>query len=154
MSDPALEVVVVNEQPLAVDEERIAEAARRTASAEGAIGELSISLVTKERIAELNEKHLDEVGPTDVLSFPVDGLVQSLPDLAPPPLIGEIVICPEVAATQSSDDLAGELDLLVAHGVLHLLGFDHETEEQADQMRKRERAATGRAGAQGGNRAL
>lgn len=147
MTDPPLEVIVVNEQRLPIDEYRIAEVARVTAKAEGAIGEVSINLVTTGRIAELNEEHLNEVGPTDVLSFPVDGLkVATLKDAAPP-LIGQIVICPAVAAAQSGNDLAGELDLLVAHGVLHLLGFDHETEDQAEQMRKREMAATGRAGA-------
>jgi probable rRNA maturation factor len=65
-------------------------------------------------------------------------------------LIGEIVLCPEVAAEQAPpgpDGLRAELDLLVAHGVLHLLGYDHDTEEAAASMRRREEAACGRSGA-------
>src|SRR5437660_9380087 len=64
--------------------------------------------------------------------------------------IGEIVLCPEVAVQQApagSDGLGAELDLLVAHGVLHLLGYDHDTEDHAASMRRREEAACGRSGA-------
>jgi probable rRNA maturation factor len=66
-------------------------------------------------------------------------------------LIGDIVLCPEVAATQAPpghDGVASELDLLVAHGVLHLLGYDHDSEEAAAAMRSREEAICGRSGAQ------
>lgn len=145
--DPALAVLLRNEQPLEVDRERIVSTARRTAAAEGAVGEISIWLVTVDRIAELNSAYLGEEGPTDVLSFPVDGLVNEVPRAGPPPLIGEVVICPEIAAAQAKDGLTSELDLLVAHGVLHLLGFDHQTKEAAEKMRWREREITGRAGA-------
>ncbi len=62
-------------------------------------------------------------------------------------MIGEVVLCPEVAAQQAPSDLDAELDLLTAHGVLHLLGYDHDTEAGAEQMRAREHALTGQSGA-------
>lgn len=144
-----------NEQGVPVDEARLLGVALRTAVAEGAAGEISIILVDTARIAQLNIEHLDGAGPTDVLAFPIDGLVPAdeaaaLGPDGPPIIIGEIVLCPEVAAAQAPpgpDGLAEELDLLVAHGVLHLLGYDHDTEEHAALMRSRESASCGRSGA-------
>jgi probable rRNA maturation factor len=143
--DPGhITVTIVNEQSLEVDEARIREVAIRTAETEGAQGELSVFLVSPPQIEQMNRKHLGEPGPTDVLAFPIDGLDQSVDT---PAFIGEIVICPEVAAEQAEGSLESELDLLVAHGVLHLLGFDHEDEDGAAAMRAREMGATGRQGA-------
>lgn len=148
MSDdpPDVRVSVVNQQPLEIDKDRLGEVARRTATSEGASGEISILVIDRARSAELNQRFLGENEPTDVLSFPIDGRVidRSVPD---PILIGEIVVCPEVAATQGLP-LEEELDLLVAHGVLHLLGHDHDTEEGAARMREKEKAITGHQGAQ------
>lgn len=62
-------------------------------------------------------------------------------------MIGEVVICPEVAEQQAEGGVESELDLLVAHGVLHLLGYDHDTEDHAARMRLREHDLTGRWGA-------
>lgn len=139
---------LLNEQTVPVDEARIAGVARRTAEAEGARGEISILLVDAARMAAINREHMGEEGPTDVLSFPIDGLVSEEPEPdGPPVVIGEVVLCPEVAGRQAAGDLAGELDLLVAHGVLHCLGHHHDTEEAAARMRAGERAATGRSGA-------
>jgi probable rRNA maturation factor len=141
-----------DEQRLAVDTERLREVARRAAAGEGAIGEISITLVDAGRIAELNATYLGGDGPTDVLSFPVDGLVTTPPgDDDPPVLIGDVVLCPEVAIAQAPpgpDGAASELDLLITHGVLHLLGYDHDTQEAAAAMRSREQAVCGRSGAQ------
>jgi probable rRNA maturation factor len=139
-----------DEQEIPVDVARLGDVARRVAEGEGATGEISVLLVGTGRIAELNREHLGGSGPTDVLAFPIDGLVTepSAPD-GPPVVIGEIVLCPAVAAAQAPGEggLAGELDLLVAHGVLHLLGYDHDTEQHAAAMRAREEAAVGRSGA-------
>ncbi len=79
-------------------------------------GHLSIDLVDEERIRELNREHRQRDEPTDVLSFPLDGIGPS----AGPRELGDVVICPE----QTSD-----LTEAVVHGVLHLCGFDHETDE-------------------------
>jgi probable rRNA maturation factor len=148
-SDAALTVTVVDEQDVAVDPDRLAAIARATAAAEGATGEISLLLVSASHMAELHMEHLQEEGPTDVLSFPVDGLVtRPPPPGGPPVLVGEIVVCPAVAAAQAEGGLDAELDLLVVHGVLHLLGYDHDTEAGAARMRDLEQRHAGRAGAQ------
>lgn len=141
-------VVQVNDsQPVQVDAARIRSVAERAASCEGAWGEISISLVESDRIAELNAQYMDQTGPTDVLAFPIDGMVEFSAS-APTPMIGDLVVCPQVAAGQGGDDLAAELDLLVTHGVLHLLGYDHDTEANAALMRQREFDLIGQSGAQ------
>jgi probable rRNA maturation factor len=134
---------------MGVDIDRIIRVATRTAESEGAAGEISITLVIPDRMAELNEQYMGKGGPTDVLAFPIDG--PGDPGLVaggPPRLIGEVVLCPEVAAGQATAGVESELDLLVAHGVLHLLGYDHATESGAKQMRLREHNLTGRSGAE------
>lgn len=140
-----------DEQGLVVDTDRLRDVACRAAAGEGATGEISITLVDAHRIAELNAQYLDGDGPTDVLSFPVDGLVTSPPgDGEPPVLIGDIVLCPEVAVAQAPpgpDGVGSELDLLVTHVVLHLLGYAHDSEAAAAAMRSREEAVCGRSGA-------
>jgi probable rRNA maturation factor len=140
-----------DEQGLVVDTGRLRDVALRAAAGEGATGEISITLVDAQRIAELNARYLDGDGPTDVLSFPVDGLVTSPPaEDEPPVLIGDIVLCPEIAIAQAPpgpDGAGSEFDLLVTHGVLHLLGYDHDSEAAAAAMRSREEAVCGRSGA-------
>lgn len=153
--------MISDAQAMGVNIDRVVEVATRTAESERAAGEISITLVEPARMAELNLQYMGKPGPTDVLSFPIDGPGgPGGPDGSgdpggagssgdgPPRLIGEVVLCPQIAAAQAADGLEAELDLLVAHGVLHLLGFDHDTEAGAEQMRNRERALTGRAGAQ------
>jgi probable rRNA maturation factor len=88
--------------------------------------ELSILLVDRAAIAELNAQHLGETGPTDVLAFPIDRPGETL--AGEPSMLGDVVLCPEVAAEQAGEhghSLDAELDLLLVHGILHLLGHDH-----------------------------
>lgn len=143
-------VSIDDQQVVTANLDRLADLAGRVALAEGAIGEISIILVDEERIAELNDLYMGHDGPTDVLAFPIDGLVAKPPKGGAPVVIGEIVLCPGVAADQAPagpEGLASELDLLVTHGTLHLLGYDHDTEEAAAAMRAKEQAACGRSGA-------
>lgn len=133
---------------MGVDIDRIVAVATRTAASEGASGEISITLVGTDRMAELNSEHMGKEGPTDVLAFPIDGAADpGLGDGGPPRMIGDLVLCPEVAAAQATGGVEAELDLLVAHGVLHLLGYDHDSEAGAEQMRLREFDLTGQSGA-------
>ena len=117
--------------------------------------EIAIHLVGEERIAELNETHLGKHGPTDVLSFPIEdlqpGQVPRTATDGPPPHIGDVLICPSVVRSNAQaggvafDD---ELALMVVHGVLHLLGYDHVDDADAEQMEGRERellASVGRS---------
>lgn len=98
--------------------------------------DLAISLVDPEEITELHVRWMDLDGPTDVLSFPMDELRVPAPGQAPEPgVLGDVVICPQVAQEQAEGaghGLAAELEVLLTHGILHLLGHDHaEPEEHA-----------------------
>jgi len=102
--------------------------------------ELSIRLVTVDTMTSYHERFMNEPGPTDVLAFPMDELHDHRDDDddddAPPTLLGDVVLCPEVAerqAVHAGHTTEAELHLLCAHGVLHLLGYDH-----ADQVEERE----------------
>ena len=89
--------------------------------------ELSISLVDEAEMSSLHMQWMDEPGPTDVLSFPMDE-VKPHSATSGPALIGDIVLCPTVAQRQAEvagHSMQAELELLTAHGVLHLLGYDH-----------------------------
>ena len=135
---------------LAVDVDRWAGLATRALAAEGIVGpaELALTFVDEATIIELNREHLGLVGPTDVLSFPIDDgenggdevQIHTGVDVAPR-LLGDIVICPSVAAAQApvhAGTLDDELALLVVHGVLHILGYDHALSGDAVVMRARE----------------
>ena len=128
-----LVVLVSNRQERPVDAEALAALAERTLAEEGRTeGELSIAFVTPEEIETLHERYMDEAGPTDVLSFPMDD----------DGLIGDVVVCPEVAAKNNSD-VEDELRLLVVHGVLHLLGYDHEDDGHRVEMWARQERYSG-----------
>jgi probable rRNA maturation factor len=87
--------------------------------------ELGIRLVNKIEMEELHQKWMNLSGATDVMSFPMDEIK---PDSASngPGIIGDIVLCPEFAARNGKQSTDLEIELLTVHGVLHLLGFDHE----------------------------
>lgn len=155
------DVFVANEQ-----NDRPVDCEAMAALAEGVLGdegiskdaELSVLFVDEETIASLNARFLARTGPTDVLSFPIED--------APPPgsrpaaggptrpsgdadfatgaplLLGDVVICPAVAwrnAPEHAGTYDDELALLLVHGILHLLGRDHEREDEAEEMEARER---------------
>ena len=100
--------------------------------------ELSIILVDEAAMEQLHVQWMDEPGPTDVLSFPMDELRPGTEEQETPPgLLGDIVLCPQVAKEQA--ETAGhstldELLLLTTHGVLHLLGFDHAEPDEEKEM--------------------
>ena len=107
--------------------------------------EVSISFVTDEAIAELNEKYRGKQGPTDVLSFECDGVDDDLSamTLAQDPIfeLGDVVIAPDVAARQTREfgtSFEEEISLLLVHGLLHLCGYDHMEDNEAEAMEKRE----------------
>ena len=111
--------------------------------------ETAVTFVGRDEMAELNEAHMGHAGPTDVLAFPLD-LVPGphVPDEASIRLAGDIVVCPAVAAVNAEagkgsrpghdGSVTAEIDLLVVHGVLHLLGMDHAEPAEAAAMRARE----------------
>jgi probable rRNA maturation factor len=131
---------------MVLDEERVPEDA-----------EMSVIFVDEKAMSDLNERFLGGSGPTDVLAFPMDE------DVAPggrqpdqggrgpgspsepgdaPTVIGDVVVCPQMAKRQAiggPGSLEDEVALLVVHGVLHLLNYDHAEDEESEAMRKRER---------------
>ncbi len=125
-----------------VDVQRWVDLARAVLDTEGRAGELAVTFVDRDEIAELNAEHLGHDGPTDVLSFPLD----DDPGAAlagVPVLLGDVVICPAVArdhAPSHAGSLDDELALLVVHGVLHVLGHDHAEPAETVAMRARELA--------------
>lgn len=139
-----------------IDPHRWAHLARAALAHEGVhAGELSLAFVDEPTIAELNATHMGVDGPTDVLSFPLDaepdephgsggGVVAEMPVL-----LGDVVICPAVAARNAPSRLGtdphpghphhdgtldAELALLVVHGVLHVCGHDHAEPDERDAM--------------------
>lgn len=100
--------------------------------------EVAIVLVDEGAMESLHVQWMDEPGPTDVLSFPMDELRPGTIDRPTPPgLLGDIVLCPQVADAQAQaagQSLIDELVLLTTHGLLHLLGFDHAEPEDEREM--------------------
>ncbi|PII81635.1 rRNA maturation RNase YbeY [Leucobacter sp. OLJS4] len=100
--------------------------------------DLGVLFVDEAAIEQLHVQWMDEPGPTDVLSFPMDELRPGRVD-APTPagLLGDVVICPQVAELQAEaagHDLVQEVRVLMTHGMLHLLGFDHGTPDEEAEM--------------------
>jgi len=100
--------------------------------------EVAIVLVDEGAMEALHVQWMDEPGPTDVLSFPMDELRPgSAENPTPPGLLGDIVLCPQVAEAQAQTaghSLMDELILLTTHGLLHLLGFDHAEPDEEREM--------------------
>ena len=134
-------IEVNNESGVAVDELAISSVARHALDALhiNPLAELSVLVVDVAAMSTLHKQWMDLDGPTDVMSFPMDSLddkpgLESEPG---PALLGDVILCPEVAATQAAEaghSAESELFLLTVHGVLHLLGYDHEEPEEEREM--------------------
>jgi probable rRNA maturation factor len=117
-------VFISNRQATPIDERGLAELARTTLRGEGFESvELSVSLVDDAEIEALHLRYMNEAGPTDVLSFP---LAEDDVDEHGVRILGDVVIAPAVAARNAPAHTDGELRLLLVHGILHLLGYDHD----------------------------
>ncbi len=156
----AVEVFAADEQnDHPVDTLRWVHLAEAVLQEEGLSGdaELSVLFVDEPAIAELNSRFLGKDGPTDVLAFPIDeepvesgrspdsggtgpGMPSEPEDV--PVLLGDIVICPAVAfrnAPEHAGNYDDEVALLVVHGLLHLMGMDHQEDDEAEEMEAKER---------------
>jgi probable rRNA maturation factor len=164
----AMSIEINNESGVSVDELTLSTLGRFVLDALGVspLAELSVVLVDAEAMAALHQQWMDLPGPTDVMAFPMDGAdspAERLDPSAPPgtdegtaeALLGDVVLCPEVAAEQAvaaGHTTESELHLLCVHGILHLLGYDHgEPEEERAMFELQARllgewtASTGRA---------
>ena len=135
--DPGQPTVLFSDrQTLPVDEVGLVDLARTTLLGEG-LGavELSVSFVDDAEMEELHVRYMNESGPTDVLIFPLDE-----EEHHGVRVLGDVVIAPAVAARNNPEDPAAELRLLLVHGILHVLGYDHEdTDERAAMWARQER---------------
>jgi len=135
-----MSIEVNNESDTAVDEAEFAELARFVLDQMHVHPqtELSILFVDAGTMSDLHVQWMDEPGPTDVLSFPMDELRPGREgEVTPAGLLGDVVLCPEVAARQAATaghSTAEELLLLTTHGILHLLGYDHAEPEEEKEM--------------------
>jgi probable rRNA maturation factor len=168
-----MSIEIRNESGVSVDEPALAALARHVLGQMRIhpLAELSVLLVDAATIADLHQRWMGEEGPTDVLAFPMDELRPPPPgsdraDRAgsaagdePDSVLGDVVLCPEVAASQAREarrPMTDELEMLCTHGILHLLGFDHaEPGERAtmfglqDRLLDSWRAVRGPAGESG-----
>ena len=140
-----MSVFVANESGSPVDEQGLIALARFVLGEMGVapMAELSILLVDIGAMEQLHVRWMNEPGPTDVLAFPMDeleGTRMTHPGDDHPPapsLLGDVVLCPAVAAAQAATaghTVDDELHLLCTHGVLHLLGYDHADPEEEQAM--------------------
>ena len=158
-------VLLANRQSdVQLDLTRYRRLVRHVLAAEGVRRDAStaVSFVGCSEMAELNKLHMGHQGPTDVLAFPIDlapaggaadhcevsNAADPFDGAAGGVLVGDVVVCPAVAATNAAagenprrghdGTVTAELDLLVVHGLLHLLGMDHDKPKHAAAMRERE----------------
>jgi probable rRNA maturation factor len=139
-ADHTPRILVDDRQDADVDVDGLISLAREVLLGEGAPNaELSVSFVTEDEIADLHLRYMGEPGPTDVLSFPLDDEEEA----DGVRVLGDVVIAPAVAARNNPDDPTGELRLLMAHGILHLLGHDHMDVTAKAEMWVRQERYTG-----------
>jgi probable rRNA maturation factor len=144
-----MSIEVANESGVVVDEQALVQVARHVLDRLGVspLAELSLLLVDVDAMEKLHVRWMGEPGPTDVMAFPMDeldlrgsrgvahgsGRAGEESDDLGPAVLGDVVLCPEVAERQAKEaghDTAAELELLCTHGVLHLLGYDHGEEAE------------------------
>jgi len=137
-----MEILISNEQDVPVDEDLLRDLADYALKYEGVSegAELSVALVDEDKIRELNATYRGKDSATDVLSFSSEAFEEEAEEV--PQLLGDVVICPSVASRQAQEygqTFEQEMTLLLTHGILHLLGYDHITDEDAGEMEAHEK---------------
>ena len=150
-----MSVFLANEQPDQVDLDQIRDLAEMVLAEEGcpADAEVTLLLVSEEEMAGYNQRFLKRDGPTDVLAFPVEELLPGVPPEpdphGPPLMVGDVIIAPAYVKRQADEmglGFAEEMALMVVHGILHLLGYDHTDGRDAERMERREAELLARVG--------
>jgi probable rRNA maturation factor len=148
-------IFVADEQTQPVDLPAVRALAELVVAEEGfpESSEVTLLLVSDDEMGSYNERFLTRSGPTDVLAFPVEDLKPGVPperDINDPPLLlGDIIVAPGYISRQADEygvTFDDEMSLMVVHGLLHLLGYEHETDEQAEAMETREREILAKVG--------
>lgn len=147
-----MNVFVADEQDDPLDLDFVRSLAALTLEQEGLPDrtDVTIMFVNEDQIADYNQRFMQRQGPTDVLAFPVEQLTpgtypKPLPH-EPPLTLGDVVIAPSVVRRQAPDTFDDELALMVVHGLLHLLGYDHMNDRDAERMEQRERTLLAKVG--------
>ena len=142
-----MNVFLSDEQDLPVDAASLRGFAVTVLEAEGFAPdtELAVMLVGTQQMADYTERFMDRKGPTDVLAFPIEDLEAGKAPRRvrdePPVILGDVFLCPaEIAVRARAEgfDFEDFLHLLLVHGILHLLGYDHDDDERAEAMERRE----------------
>jgi probable rRNA maturation factor len=150
-----LSIFVADEQGEDIDLEGVRNLAELVLAEEGYPGdaEATLLLVSDDEMVAYNKRFLERDGATDVLAFPVEDLTpQVVPDRDandPPLLLGDVIFAPTYIRRQArSFDVSfeEELSLMVVHGLLHLLGYDHQNDDEAEQMEDREKVLLAKIG--------
>lgn len=150
-----MSIEIIDEQSLLPDGTPLRDLAALVLSEEGlpAESEVDITFVDDEAIADLNTRHMGRSGPTDVLAFPLlsltPGVVPAREPAGPPIMLGDVIVAPAYVARQAAVlgvPVEAEMALMVVHGLLHLLGYDHAEEADAELMEGRERRLLGMLG--------
>ncbi|MEA3503420.1 MAG: rRNA maturation RNase YbeY [Actinomycetota bacterium] len=150
-----MNVLIADEQDEPILTDELLLLAELVLEAEGLEAETGVSLVLidEAEMTHLNEAHMGKDGPTDVLSFPIESAAPGAPPIrvpgGPPIELGDVFIAPSVVrdnAEQQGTPFEDELSLMVVHGLLHLLGWDHEIEDEAARMEARESELLARVG--------
>ena len=143
-----MNVYLADEQDEPLGTNALRELAERVLEAEGLppVTEVSVLFVSPDQIMEYNQRFMQREGPTDVLAFPLEtlqpGLVPEPVTNGPPLNLGDVVIAPAEVRRRSEEAgvrFEDEMAAMVVHGLLHLLGYDHQDDEGADLMEQRER---------------
>lgn len=143
-----MSVFVADEQSQPLDLPSLRDLASMVIASEGFPdnAEATLLLVSNDEMSAYNKRFLDRDGPTDVLAFPVEslmpGVVPETDPLGPPLLLGDVIMAPAYIDNQAAEfgvSFEDELSLMVTHGVLHLLGYDHQNDDEAKLMEDRER---------------
>lgn len=115
--------------------------------------EVTLLFVSEGEMASYNQRFLDRDGPTDVLAFPVEtllpGVVPDTDPQGPPLMLGDVIVAPTYVRRQAEDQgvtFDDEMALMVTHGILHLLGYDHVENDDAGRMEARERELLAKVG--------
>lgn len=150
-----MNVFLADEQDDPLDAEPLRRLAELVMVEEGLPDDTEVTLlfVGDEQIAEFNRRFMQREGPTDVLAFPLEHMVPGEPPQrsrgGPPLSLGDVVISPayvRAQARQTGTSYDDEVALVVVHGLLHLLGYDHQDDEQAEAMELREQVLLARVG--------
>ena len=151
-----MNVQIIDEQDSSVDLDLLGRLAGGVLAGEGYDRSclVDVTLVPEERMAEMNIRHRGGSGPTDVLALPLQVIepgegIRRDGEIGPPLHLGDVVIAPDYVSRQAAREgtrFSEEMGLMVVHGVLHLLGYTHDSDGDAEVMEQRERRHLAREG--------